>query len=219
MKLKDCSKSLEQTLKDSNLHNISINNVEVILDGLLEDGIAKDIPIIGSVIGVGKVAVGIRETLFLKKIIYFISELSEIPQSKRKELIEEIDDSKKYRTKIGEKLLFIIDKCDDHDTAQIIAKLFAAFLREELTYDDFLRAVSIIENVFIQDLNWFVKQDGNCFDLRDLEGIRSSGLVDLNIYDTQDLDMTQPQSYELNAYISDIGSKIRDILAPKTNAD
>ncbi len=217
MKLSDCSKSLEHTLKDSNLHNLSASNLEVILDGFMNDGIAKDLPIIGAIIGTGKVVAGIREALFLKKLIYFICELSEIPHSERKRVIEAVDSSEKYRAKVGEKLLFVIDKCDDHEKSQIVAKLFAAFLRENLSYDDFLRAVSVVENVVSRDLHWFVAQKHDCFDLSDLDSILNSGLVELNIYDQADFDMKLPKEYKLNAYVSDIGSKIRSILTAENN--
>jgi hypothetical protein len=69
----------------------------------------------GTVIGLGKTAMGIKESLFLKKIIYFISELENISATKRHEMFEKIDNSRKFRTKVGEKLLYIIDKCDDHE--------------------------------------------------------------------------------------------------------
>ena len=54
------SNSLDQTLRDSDLQNVTINLAELFSDSLIKDGIAKDIPIIGSVIGVGKTAIGIK---------------------------------------------------------------------------------------------------------------------------------------------------------------
>lgn len=126
------SNSLEQTLKDSDLQNVTISLAEVFTDSLLEDGTAKDIPIIGTVIGLGKTAIGIKESLFLKKVIYFISELKNVSAAKRHSMIEKIDASGKFRTKVGEKLLYIIDKCEDHEKSQIIARLFSAFLLENI---------------------------------------------------------------------------------------
>ena len=69
--LKEYSNSLEKTLKDSDLQNVSTGLAEVVLDSLIDDGIAKDIPIIGSVVGLGNVMLGIKERLFLKKIVTF----------------------------------------------------------------------------------------------------------------------------------------------------
>ncbi len=67
--LNNLSKSLEHTLKNSDLQNVTIGLAEVFKDSLMEDGIAKDIPIIGTVIGLGRASIGIKEIFFLKKII------------------------------------------------------------------------------------------------------------------------------------------------------
>ena len=45
--LNKLSNSLEHTLKDCDLQNVSIGLAEVFTDTLIEDGITKDIPIIG----------------------------------------------------------------------------------------------------------------------------------------------------------------------------
>jgi len=68
--IKTLSKSFEQTLKNCDLQNASISLSEVFADSLMEDSIAKEIPIIGTVISLGKATLGIKESLFLKKIIY-----------------------------------------------------------------------------------------------------------------------------------------------------
>jgi len=61
--IKTLSKSFEQTLMDSNLQNVSISLAEVLADSLMEDGVAKQIPIIGTIVGLGKTAIGIKERL------------------------------------------------------------------------------------------------------------------------------------------------------------
>ncbi|MBS4068028.1 MAG: hypothetical protein KGZ62_05470 [Sulfurimonas sp.] len=81
--LKEFTNALEKTLKDSDLQEVTTGLAEVFIDNLIKDGIVKDIPIIGTVVGFGKVIYGIREQLFLKKIIYFISEVKDIPADKR----------------------------------------------------------------------------------------------------------------------------------------
>ena len=111
--LSELSNSIEKTLKDSDLQNVTIGLAEVALDNLLKDGIIKDVPIINTILGFGKASLAIKERLFLKKIIYFISGLSSIPINKRNQMIDEIDSSGKYRTRVGEKLLYIIDKCEE----------------------------------------------------------------------------------------------------------
>jgi len=234
------SNSLTQTLMDSDLQDVTISLAEVFADSLMEDGIAKDIPIIGSVIGLGKTAIGVKECLFLKKIIYFISELKNISTEKRNAMIEKIDSSGKFRTKVGEKLLYIIDKCDDHEKTQIIARLFSAFLLEKIIYDEFLRASHIVDQIMIDDLKWFVENgwenenwweyDGRykyeqygCLKIDNVRSLATSGLFEITspeirVRDQDDWKAAAEgaekyivEGSELYVTFTEIGSKIREI--------
>ena len=211
--LKKLTNSLDKTLKDSDLHNVTAGLSEVLIDSLIEDGIAKDIPIIGTIVGLGKVALGIRERLFLKKIIYFISELKEIPTIKRHKMIDKIDSSQKYRIKVGEKLLYIIEKCEDHEKSKIIAYLFSAFIEGMLTYDEFLRSASVVEKIIPEDLIKFVNDDFETNALIDAGEYLNTGLVELELFFEDEMDLKLPKSRgELYVKISEIGSKIKDVL-------
>jgi len=233
--LNKLSSSLEHTLKDCDLQNATIGLAEVFTDTLIKDGITKDIPIIGTVIGLGKASIGIKEILFLKKLIYFISELKSISATKRHVMINKIDNSGKFRTKVGEKLLYIIDKCEDHEKSQIIAILFSAFLTEKINYAEFLRASHIIEQIILEDLKWFVtcswekekdwkyraEDRDDHLTLDEAGNIATTGLVelvspDVMVRDQDDWKNTYDQyiveGSELTVRISAIGKKIRDIL-------
>ncbi len=154
--IKDLSNAFSETIKDTNLKDITVDISEILVDNLLDDGILKDIPIIGTILKLGKFSLNVKDHLFIKKIIYFISELREISPKKRSEIISKIDDSTEFRIKIGEKLLYIIDKCEDHTESEYIAKFFKAFLNEQLTYSEFLRCSSILQNIFIEDFEYFI---------------------------------------------------------------
>lgn len=167
------SSSLEETLKDSDLQNVTADLAETFADSLLDEGLLKDIPIVGSIVGLAKTAVNLTDRLFLKKIIYFISEIKNIEPQKREKLISDIDRSDKFKIRVGEKILYILDKCEDHLSAVFIAKLFNSFLKEEISYADFLRASLIIQKIYIADFELFVKTS-----VPDLEAIIShSGTI------------------------------------------
>jgi hypothetical protein len=148
--LDNLSQSLEQTIKDTDLQDVTIDLAETFTDAILKDGIVKDIPIFGTIVGLTKSVINLRDRLFLKKIIYFLKNLNSIPKGARHEMISKIDGSDEYKIKVGEKLLYIIDKCEDHKSADNIGKLFCAFLDNAITYADFLRGASIIDNISMQ---------------------------------------------------------------------
>lgn len=100
--IKKLSNSLEQTLKDSDLQSVTIDLAETFSDTLLNDGLLKDIPIIGTIVGLTKTAISLNDRLLIKKLIYFISELNDIDQPRREKLISEIDKSETQKIKVGE---------------------------------------------------------------------------------------------------------------------
>lgn len=218
--IRKISNSFGQTLKESNLQNVSIGIAESLTDSLLEDGLLKDIPIIGTIVGLGKTSIKITDLLFLKKVIAFLSELENVSINDRKEMIDKIDSSETYRIKVGEKLLYIIDKCDDHENAQYVSKLFAGYLEREIDYPDFLRGAKVIERIYTGDLVGFVNDDRTDLEPNEIGDYEGTGLYEayteeVRVRDQDDWKATDKyvvEGGEPRAYITDIGAKIRKVL-------
>lgn len=212
--------SFVDTLKNSDLQEVTVDLVETMTDSLLKEGLIRDIPIINILLGIGKTTVQIKDYLFLKKIIYFISELSAIPSVKRSEMITKIDSSKEYRIKVGEKLLYIIEKCADHEKSQIIARLFKSFINGIISYSEFLRASSIVERILSEDLQWFVQNDFEELELEKVGDLVNSGLFEISpisITVEDQWDHKQSNKYivegdKINVTITTIGKIIREEL-------
>lgn len=229
--IKDLSNAFTETIKDTNLKEITVDISEILVDNILEDGILKEIPIIGTILKLGKFTLNIKDHLFIKKIIYFISEIKEVPPVKRNELISKIDSSEEFRIKIGEKLLFIIDKCEDHIESEYVAKFFKAFLNEKIYYSDFLRCTSILQNIFIEDFEYFItfnppeKKYSRANDwseyLSEIDinlinaGLLGREIGEINVRDQDDWKASEKYIVEGGKeyiYITDIGNIIREIL-------
>ncbi len=78
-------------------------------------------------------------------------------------MIDSVNESNKHRIKVGEKLIYILDKCDDFIDAKYISQLFCAFLKEEIRYQDFIKGSRIIQNIFIGDLEYFLDNEPSKF--------------------------------------------------------
>lgn len=221
------SDSLAQTIKDTDLQDITIDLAETLTDSVLEDSIIKDVPILGTIIGLTRSVVNLRDRLFLKKIIYFLTNLNSIPQAKRHDMVSKIESSDDYKIKVGEKLLYIIDKCEDHKSAERSGKLFSAFLDGAITYSDFLRGASIIDKIFSEDLDLFLKE--NIEDLQKVEslsddplsdfqhrlvnaGLFSSSINPVSVEDQNDWKMTDKyivKGGRASVYLTEIGSVLK----------
>lgn len=215
--LNQISSTISETIKDGEFLTVTSEIAEVLIDSTLNDGILKDFPLIGSIIGLVNTGINVKDKLFIKKLLTFLTELENIPAEKRKNLIETIENSNRYRIKVGEKILYIIDKCFDEEKAEILGKLFNAFLLEKLSYDEFLRAATCIENVFIPDLLVFVDERWDEIDVdRDAESLLTAGIIKLAQIDPSlDQDTSEIDNSELSYKITKIGIKIREILTTK----
>ncbi|WP_163407196.1 hypothetical protein [Flavobacterium ajazii] len=183
--ISNISTALTTTLKDSDLQGVTTEFSEIFLDTFLAEGVLKDIPIINSIISIGKAGAKVSDALFMKKILYFLTQLSDVPADEREKVINEIDDSKKYRIKIGEKLLYILDKCDDHEKAELVGILFKGFLQNQIEYSDFLLCNLVIEKCMINDLEVFVLDEVIDYNIEEYSEYLNWGLVNFAPYNIE----------------------------------
>jgi hypothetical protein len=132
--------------------NLSKDFLELGIDSLIDDGVLKDIPIVGSLFSITKLTIAIKDKILLKKISYFLFELNSISENKRLEFIDKLQNDESYGEKVGEKLLLIIDKINDYSKSKFIGKLFAATIKEKIDYNTFLKLSNIIDRCFCNDL-------------------------------------------------------------------
>jgi hypothetical protein len=220
--IKKYASALDSSLKSDSLQYVGVSLAESLTDAVMEEGVARDLPIVGMLVSLAKTGVHIKDRLFLKKIIFFLTELKEIPANKRQEMISRIDNSGKHRIKVGEKLLYILEKCEDHQKAQLIALLFKAFIEEKIDYSNFLKATKVIENSIVEDLEWFIQHDWEDISVEEAAEyinwcLFEIALISMKIKEKREMIWAEGAEYEieggeLKARITFIGIKIREIL-------
>ena len=227
---------LVQVIKDKEFQGITKDLVETAIDAKLAEGLLKDIPLLSTIIGTFNTVTNIKDRLFVQKLLTFLYELKSISEDKIVEQIIKLEDDNKYKTKVGEKLLYIIDKCEDPDKASLTGTLFKAYLEKKINYDEFLAAANAIERTPLPDLLYFINND---FDDWDLEGGGSEyvsyGLMEIRIpkpkikIDRETLDygdtyvpsedeMLQDRmkitDFEIKAHVNWTGRNLREHLRP-----
>ena len=63
---------------------------EIGIDSLVNDGVFKDIPVLSSVLAIGKTFGNVRDYFFSKRIIKFLQELSSMSNQERTLLIQKV---------------------------------------------------------------------------------------------------------------------------------
>ncbi len=173
---------LIEVIKEDEIHKISSELIETVIDSTLAEGILKDIPFVSTAFGIYNAVTSIQDKLFIKKLLAFLYKLKSVPKEQRVNQIIKIEDDTKYKTKVGEKLLFIINKCDDLDKSSMIGDLFKCYLENKISYDEFLTCVSCIERTPLPELMNFIDSD---WDGLDTEGggseLLAYGLMEIKI--------------------------------------
>lgn len=148
----EIGKSLKETILKSELPELINDLGEIGIDSLLTDGVLKDIPVLGSVLAIGKTYGNVRDYLFTKKLIKFLQELTSLSSEERISLIEKLETDSGYASNIGEKVIGILSRLDDDSKPSIIAKAFKLYAAGHLSYIQLQRINNAIERLLICDL-------------------------------------------------------------------
>ncbi|REC42440.1 hypothetical protein [Chryseobacterium sp. 5_R23647] len=209
-----------EVIKTQNFTDLISDVNEVILDSFLEDGLVKDIPIFGLFFKGKNFVSTIQDKLFYKKMFTFLKELENTSSEDRKKETEKIDKNPNYRTKVGEKLLFIINENNDCEKSKYIGILFKKFINQNLNYDDFIRLSNCINKTNIIDLNNFINDISIETSLqKNSEAYLNTGLITQTYYDsletTYKTGLRSTQKTGIYYKPSNIGTKIRSFLRTK----
>ncbi|MBU2920860.1 hypothetical protein KO504_05865 [Winogradskyella psychrotolerans] len=131
--------------------SISKDLGEVGLDSLLEDGLFKDIPFVGTGISVVKLLHSASDRILLSKIIHFINELELKNEQEIKEFKAKYFKLTDY-DRIGSKILLTLERADNLQKIKWLARSLRLFIGNEITKSEFLRLTSIINSAYVEDV-------------------------------------------------------------------
>lgn len=178
------STDLEFVLKNTALSSLSTDYAEIISDGVMDDGILKDLPLVGTAIGGIKFANSLNRHFTAKKLYKFLFQLNSIPQEKRTLKINEINSSKEYSSSVGEIIFEIIDKIESDGKPEIIGRLFASFIQEKIDFKTYLKLSHIVKNIFYFDLILLQNYDNDGYIYEgSSEQLLSLGLIEIFVID------------------------------------
>jgi hypothetical protein len=127
------------------------------LGALLNEGVLQEIPGIKIVIAVRKTWTAIHDQLFLRKVAGFLAACPRFTAAEKETFVREhLSDAKKAKN-LGEAIVLILDKLDDLEKPEILAKFFAAFVRGEINLETFRRLAAATDIGFLEDLKTFAQ--------------------------------------------------------------
>lgn len=120
---------------------------EAAFDSVVEDGLVRDIPIVGTVVGFARAGLALRDRLFLRKLTKFATRLQEIPEVDRQQFASDLKINPAQRAAVGDSLVILLDRLDDLAKPQLVGNAFAAYVRGQIGFPEFQRLARAIDRV------------------------------------------------------------------------
>lgn len=154
MQSDELGKSLIDTVGSAGGVDLLSDLGEVALDAATNDGILADIPILGSLLKLKKIGVSVRDHLFAKKLKRFLVAVSKMPAEERQAFTEEMDADPEIKRKVGETLISMLERFDEPEKAELLAKSFRFYLGGKLSFTAFHRIARAIDRCMVSDLKF-----------------------------------------------------------------
>jgi hypothetical protein len=131
------------------------------LDALLGEGVLKEIPYIKFIISLHKSWTAIHDQLFLRKVATFMLSSTKFTHEQGEKFIHDYLQNPEDAKRLSDAIVLILDKLDDMEKPQMVAKAFEALVRNEFGFETFRRLATAIEIGFLDDLREFSKSSSN----------------------------------------------------------
>lgn len=210
------SESLFASLKSPSLQLVGINYEAIIDTLILENDLVKAIPVCASVVSIAKFVGNVTNDLYLKKILRFLNCCSSIPQPELEKFINEIESYPKEKQKVAESLLLLLDKFEQFEKSDALAKVFGAYVRGKITREEFEHYGYALNNINIKNiklLRSFYDEEEPQINKDLLIGFQAVGLLGQSSINWGNAFMGLPHNFEKN----DLGKKFLEIISETSN--
>jgi hypothetical protein len=182
-------KGLPAELNKAGLGDLVADYAELGLDRLLEEGILRELPGVKTFIGLIRTYRTARDHLFFKKIKRFAESLDACSDEQREDFARRTDEDPKYRERVTDSLLLLLEQLDDVEKAVLLARAFTAFVRGDLkSFYYFQRYGEIIKAANVTHLHNFyqtTERDGDLENPRNFVSDQVLPLVSLGLVEPE----------------------------------
>lgn len=121
--------ALTNSVVKENISTVAQDIAEIALDMTLDEGVLKEIPLVSWLIKAVGIGRGIRDRLFLKKVMLFLSEAGRISATDREAFANRLSGDPKLADTYGETALLLLDKIAQTSKAQFMGYAFRRFVQ------------------------------------------------------------------------------------------
>ncbi|MNZ69214.1 hypothetical protein D3C78_875060 [compost metagenome] len=148
-------------MKFSKFNDIIVNNSEVALDRILEDGLLKDIPIINNLVALYNVKTTISDKIFYKKVVSFHESFASVNRDRFVKWNTWANENIESAEKIASTLVLHIDSQHDLLKCKMVGHIFKKLVEEKIYLNDFEAYAYVISMCSVRDLRKHCVEGGD----------------------------------------------------------
>ncbi|MDO9372658.1 MAG: hypothetical protein Q7U07_08750 [Gammaproteobacteria bacterium] len=141
------------TPKDRPIVEAALESSEVIADALMHGDVLAEVPLIGTAIKICKAADAIRDRAFAIKLMRFVQNLEDITEEQKQKLKKKMSGGDNEAQKVGETLLFVLERVTDLDKPILLSHLFLAYVDGVISSEELRRLSQAVDSAFGDDLH------------------------------------------------------------------
>ena len=138
-------------MKDS-LTAIGVDLSEVALDSISDDGIVKDVPILGTMVNLAKTVGSVRDRILLSKIRSFLEATNDITDAQREKFTRKLEEEPKFAKRVQDLLVIFLDRIDSISKAEILGYLFTGLAKGMIHPEVFYRLSYRLDTCYSADI-------------------------------------------------------------------
>jgi hypothetical protein len=145
--------SITQDGASDALVDLSELALDDISDSLLHNEALARIPVIGIAVGLARGALDVRNRLYVRRLLCFLSETSKASDAERRHYAQKIAENPHEHRRASEAMLEILDQLTSAEKAKMVGKIFHAYMVEgTMTTDRLQYLAEITDKAYLQDL-------------------------------------------------------------------
>ena len=176
-----------ETLKKSDLGDLLVDLFDSGLDAITNNVFIQRIPILKSVVTVFKLGNSVRERAHLKKLEVFIYEINSgaVDEKKKEQYLDRMSKNKRAAERELEYILMLLDRMIAEEKAQFLARLYIAYINEDIDWNMFCQLSEIIDRFLHGDtecMNNSILKNSNRSEIENcaIQRLQSMGIVRQN---------------------------------------
>lgn len=159
--------------------DFATNIGEVALDCFLKDGPVREIPVIGSLLGLFRGYRSVRDQVFVLKLARFILFSPSIEPEKRRKFKERLAQDKEFARDTATHLTLVLERLDAIEKAFLLARIFGSLIEGRIDESQMRRLSTALDRALVADLfalRDFVR-DRKPLSREHYDGLESAGLA------------------------------------------